>query len=473
MDRFIGRDEELGRLTRLLRRVEDGGRSGRPGTAVLMRGRRRVGKSRLVEEFIERNHVPSLFFTASAQTSPAADLDLFTEALTSCDLPGAADLGAQSPRTWDAALRLLATVLPRDRPSVVVLDEMPYLIANDPGFEGTLQKLFDREFSRLPVLLVCVGSDLAMMERLNDYDRPFHQRGTEMVIPPLNPADVAAILRLPPADALDAHLVSGGLPMVLEEWPAGVTVRDHLADALLDPTSALIVSGERSLAAEFPVEARAREVLGAIGSGERTHGTITRATGGMNATSLGRALRLLIDKRMVEAALPLSTAPSRETRYHVTDPHLRFWLAFIGPHMSEIERGRGDLTVERVRRSWTTWRGRAVEPVIREALFRMREGGLPAETGAVGGYWTRTNDPEIDIVAADRGPVARRLTAVGSIKWLENRPFDGRDLARLIVHRSRLPGADEDTPLYAVARAGVTVEGVTALGPDDLLTAWR
>jgi hypothetical protein len=73
------------------------------------------------------------------------------------------------------ALRLLARALPEDRPSVVVLDEMPYLIRTDAGFEGTLQKTFDRELSRKPVLLICVGSDLAMMEALNGYGRPFHQ----------------------------------------------------------------------------------------------------------------------------------------------------------------------------------------------------------------------------------------------------------------------------------------------------------
>ena len=193
----------------------------------------------------------------------------------------------------------------------------------------------------------------------------------------------------------------------------------------------------------------------------------------MSNTSLSRALQLLGSKRVVEAATPLSTRPSKETRYSVADPHLRFWLAFLGPYLPEIERGRGDLVLNRVRRSWTAWRGRAVEPVVREALFRVREGGLPDGTGAVGGYWTRTNDPEIDIVAADRAPIAQRITAVGSVKWLENRPFDARDLARLLVHRSQLPGADEDTPLYAVARAGVTVDGVHAVGPEELITAWQ
>ncbi|MGP3966958.1 DUF234 domain-containing protein [Streptomyces sp. 6N223] len=214
-------------------------------------------------------------------------------------------------------------------------------------------------------------------------------------------------------------------------------------------------------------------MLGAIGSGERTRTLIGRAAGDMPNASLNRALHLLAAKRVVEAAAPLSTRPSKETRYSVADPHLRFWLAFLGPHLPDIERGRGDLVLDRIRRSWTAWRGRVIEPVVREALFRMREGGLPDGTGAVGGYWTRTNDPEIDIVAADRAPIAQRITAVGSITWLEAKPFDSRDLGRLHVDRSRLPGADEDTPLMAVSRGGVTAEGIQFVGPQDLLTARR
>ena len=52
-------------------------------------------------------------------------------------------------------------------------------------------------------------------------------------------------------------------------------------------------------------------------------------------------------------------------------------------------------------------------------------------------------------------------------------PFDNRDLGRLYVHRSQLPGATEDTPLYAVSRAGGQVDGVRVVTPDDLLAAWR
>lgn len=472
MAEFLGREHELALLDRMLERISRGGRAGRPGRAVLMRGRRRVGKSRLAEEFIERAGLPSLFFAASAQPDPSVELALFAEAVLRSDLPNARVWQDQSPRSWEAALHLLARTLPPDSPSIVVLDEMPYLIAGDPGFEGTLQKMFDRELSRLPVLLLCIGSDLGMMEALNDYGRPFHQRATEMVIPPLSPLAVSAMLSLAPPEAFDAYLVTGGLPLVLDEWPVGASVWDYLADAVSDPTSALLVSAERALAAEFPDQAQARHVLGAIGSGERSFALIGRASGVPHA-SLSRSLTLLTAKRLVEAATPLSTRPSRETRYTVVDPYLRFWLTFLGRRIAEIERGRGDLVLDTITASWSSWRGRAIEPVIRDALRRLPSDVLPSGTAAIGGYWTRTNDPEIDIVGADRAPVAKHVTLVGSIKWLDNRAFDTHDLGRLTLHRSRLPGADESTPLLAVSRSGGTVGELPTLGPEQLLHAWR
>lgn len=471
MDRFIGRELELRLLNGLLGRVRDGGRAGRPGRAILIRGRRRVGKSRLVEEFIETAGVPSVFFTASGQPTIEADLALFAESVGESTLPDTELFRDQAPATWDAALRLLAQCLPEDQASVVVIDEMPYLIKTDPGFEGTLQKAFDRELSRRPVLLICIGSDLAMMEALNDYGRPFHQRATELIVPPLSPADAADMLALPAAEALDAYLVSGGLPLILDEWPSGMNALDYLSDAVTDPLSALLISGERALAAEFPPDSHARLVLGAIGSGERTYSKIQHAAGGMAQATLNRALQLLTAKRIVSASTPLSTHRSKETRYAIADPHLRFWLAFLGPHQPEIERGRGDLVLARIKTAWTSWRGTAIEPVIRESLRRMPD-RLPGDPKAIGGYWTRTNDPKVDLIGADREPIAQRIAFVGSVKWRDNHPFDERDLGALISHRSQVPGANDDTPLVAVARGGLRVTSATAIGPADLIAAW-
>jgi len=469
MSAFIGREAQLQRLDALLSRVTADEET-KPGRAVLIRGRRRVGKSRLVEEFVERAGIPYVFYTASGR-STAEELHLFADEVAGSNLPGAEVFRDVQVASWDAALRLLASAVP-DSGSVIVIDELPYLTKSDPGFEGTLQKLFDRELSRRRVLLVGIGSDLAMMETLNEYGRPFHQRATEMVVPPLSPAEVGAMLQLGAADAFDAFLVTGGLPLICDEWTQGLSLWEYLDAALAEPTSALLVSAERALAAEFPAEAQARTVLSAIGSGERTFTNIGRVAGDLRPGSLDRSLKLLLDKRVVEQDQPLSVKPAgKDKRYRVADPYLRFWLAFLGPHMAEVERGRGDRVLARIKTSWTAWRGRAVEPLLREALDRVLVEG-PLGAGVVGGYWTRTNDPEIDIVIADRQPVATAILGVGSIKWGDRTPFGRRDLAQLVAHRSQLPGATDSTPLFVVARSGCDVDGVTAFGPDELLNAW-
>lgn len=471
---FVAREAQLARLDEMLRRASSG-RDDRPGKALLIRGRRRVGKSRLVEEFLARADVPHVFFAASGR--PVRDeLRLFAQEVAESTLPGAGLFNGVQLSDWDSALRLLAAALP-DRGSVVVLDELPYLAAQDEAFEGSLQRAFDRELGRRGVLLIGIGSDLGMMESLNEYGRPFHQRAREMVVPPLTPADVADLLKLDAADAFDAYLVTGGLPLICTEWSLGASLRDYLRDACQDPTSALLVSAERSLAAEFPVDVQARTVLQAIGHGERTFTMIGRAAGDLPSGSVSRTLTTLVAKRVVAVDQPLSTRPaSKDKRYRVADPYLRFWLTFLGPYLGEIERGRGDRVLSRIEASWTTWRGRAIEPVLREALERCAVNSVRTQNGTpgvVGGYWTRTNNPEIDLVVADRQPVADRVLAVGSIKWLERAPFDRHDLARLHAHRVQLPGAGPDTGLLALSRSGASVDGVTVLGPEELLGGYR
>jgi uncharacterized protein len=471
MHRFIGRDRELRTLRNALDEVREAVGAARPGQCVLMRGRRRVGKSTLVEEFLRQAAAPHLFFTAGGGSAEDELMELL-DAAASSTLPGHSLFAEETPSQWNAAFRLLAEILPDDIPSVVVIDEVPYLMERIDAFEGMLQRAWDRLLSRKPVLLLLVGSDLSMMEALNNYDRPFHQRGREMVVGPLNPADISEMLDLEPAATFDAALITGGLPLICREWQPGTSMWEFLDAALENPISALLVSAERSLAAEFPPQAMGRDVLRAIGSGERTFTNIARAAGGIAHSTLTRATDLLIDKRVVAAELPISLHPSKERRYRVADPYLRFWLAFIDPHMAEIERMRGDLTLARVRDQWTSWRGRAVEPLIRESLARiLPDGELPAAP-AVGGYWTRSNNVEIDLVGADRQPVAKQLLFLGSIKWLETSPFDAHDLAALHKHRAAL--TDDPIPLVAVSRSGVSCSGLQAtFGPEQLLRAWR
>ncbi|MGH3544346.1 MAG: ATP-binding protein [Mycobacteriales bacterium] len=468
---FTGREQELAALHGVLEGIRGNVGAPQPGWCILMRGRRRIGKSMLAEEFSRRADVPTLFYTASGDT-PEAELAQLLDDVAASTLPHRAAFTESTPATWHAALQLLADAVPEDTPSVVILDELPYLMQGVPAFEGHLQRVWDRFLSRKPVLLLLIGSDLSMMEALNSYERPFHQRGSEMVVGPLNPAEVGQMLGLDAASAFDAAVITGGLPLVCSQWPYGWGVWKYLAGALEDPLSALLVSGERAMAAEFPAAAQARRVLTAIGHGERTYSSIARAAGGITHASLSRSLEILVEKRLVVGELPISVRPSKERRYRIADPYLRFWLSFLLPHMDLIERRRGDLLLARVKKSWTSWRGSAVEPLIRDALWRLLpDEQLPISPSAVGAYWNRSNTIEVDIVGADRAPIADELFFLGSIKWREKAAFDARDLAALQRHRAAL--TDAPTPLIAVSRSGVTATGVDAVyGPEDLIEAW-
>ncbi|HET9967354.1 MAG TPA: DUF234 domain-containing protein [Streptosporangiaceae bacterium] len=199
--------------------------------------------------------------------------------------------------------------------------------------------------------------------------------------------------------------------------------------------SPLVVSAPLSLAAEFPDQAQARMVLAAIGNGERTFTNIARAAGGIAHSTVTRTADLLIGKGGVARELPVSLSPSKERRYRITDTYLRFWLAFLGPHLAEVDRMRSDLTMARIERNWTGWRGRAVESLVCEALARILPAqGIPAAL-VIGGYWTRSNGVEIDIVGADREPVAKQRwpgtpgacppagTSTRRCGWTRNRPW--------------------------------------------------
>lgn len=474
MTGFVGRERELGLLARHLDWVRQGRGDGR-GRALLLRGRRRVGKSRLVDVFCERAAVPYVIHQATRGERADEERARFVESVRRSDLPGRDAFDGLTLGGWDAALRQLAIALPDDAPSIVVIDELPWMLEGDSAAEGVLQTIWDRVLSRKPVLFILIGSDLAMMEQLSTYGRPFHQRGLEMVLSPLTPWEVMTMIGLRPADAFDAHLITGGLPLICQEWQEGWTPREFLSHALDDPTSPLLVSAERVLAAEFPTELQARHVLSVIGMGERTFTNIASRAGSADAPlppgSLSPVLRTLAAKRLVAVDTPLSTRPGdRDRRYRVADSYLRFWLAFLERGLADVERGRGEMVAQTIERSWTSWRGRAIEPLIREALNRSDD-TLPGVL-EVGAWWNRVNNPEVDLIGADQAP-ARHIGFVGSIKWLERSAFGPHEMATLVRDAQAVPGSEPATPLIAVSRSGVDVDGLaTSYGPERLMEAW-
>jgi hypothetical protein len=124
-------------------------------------------------------------------------------------------------------------------------------------------------------------------------------------------------------------------------------------------------------------------------------------------------------------------------------------------------------------KEWGAYRGRAVEPLIREAIARLLPDARFGDARFVGGYWTRKNTPEVDLVGIPSAK-PKRVSFVGSIKWKDEAPFDDHDVRALSSVATAVPGTDAKTLLVGVARSRVDAKGLDiGLLPEDLTAAWQ
>ncbi len=483
-DGFFGRERTLADLSRRLDVVTHRGR----GQILAVRGRRQVGKSSLLERFVQSAGAPYVFTAGRYRAATRQQIDGADRALHESRTPlPDLDLIASSPaKDWEEWLNRLA-VPARSGPIVVVLDEFPWLTAADPSLEGVLQVVWDRVLEKLPVLLVLVGSDMAMMSRLAEHDRPLFGRIRPFVVPALNLAEIAHAL--PGWDAtgiVDAGLVTGGYPRLLADLAGSgsATVQQYVHEGLQDPYSPLITTARLTLDAEFPSPQDAARVLAAIGANDTVHpgfndilGSIADEDEKANArTATTRALKTLTDlKGLIEREQPaLAKASSKLRRYRITDPYLRFWYRYVDSGLDQIERGRADLAVARFDRDWSSWRGHSVEPLVRQSLIRLAAtDDRLAKIETIGPWWKKAGrgerDIEVDVVAADRSAPL----LVGSIKWRPGGSIASEEVTELRTHRAQIPGAG-DAKLAAITPDGRPAQGIDlSFSAQDLVDAWR
>ena len=228
-------------------------------------------------------------------------------------------------------------------------------------------------------------------------------------------------------------------------WRAKDTVRRYLERELGEGTSPVVVSGERVIVAELPAHTAPRAVIAAVGTGDTEFTKILNRSG-VGRTSLSAALQTLAQKRIVNRQLPFAGNQTKLSRYTIADPYLRFWLAFIAPNLPLIERRRGDLLLTRIMDGWSTFRGHAIEPIVRASIERMLPDERLGDANFVSAYWTRTNDPEVDLVGHAESYRPKSAAFLGSIKWREDAPFSRQDAAALAAAAHTSPTHQQHHP---------------------------
>jgi uncharacterized protein len=399
---FLNRERETARLEAALGQ----------DAFVVVYGRRRIGKTRLLMEWsapVAGQPRKGVYFLADESS---AELQRSHLALAlSEQLPGFADV---SYPTWQTLLARLAQAARHERfRGPLVLDEFPYLVTAAKELPSVLQAFVDGPAKQINLVLCIAGSNQRMMADVAlNASAPLFGRATDIIhLGPLPPAYLRLARRKAKPTALEmlsAFTAWGGIPRYWElafrssESEDEETRIDHL---VLDPMGTLHEEGLRLLQEEGAPMTEARPLLEAIGGGAHRLSEIAGRLG-KPTTSLGRGLELLQSMQLVERETPfgVSERDSKRSLYRIADPFLRLWFRVVAPRRGYLR--VSDMQARKVllRSAWPGLTGQAWEQMCRENLHRLaaaRLGMLESQPQVFAGAkrWWQGSAAEWDLVS--------------------------------------------------------------------------
>ena len=453
---FVGRQRELETLQTIYQSPK--------AELLILYGRRRIGKTRLITYFLEQQQDTPTFYWVATTHNEAYQLRDFSQAIMHYDPrlngPPTADFTFAN---WENALHHLADVVTlNDRIHLVVMDEFTYLLRNEPAISSVFQKMWDHRLSQIPQLkLILTGSLIGMMAReVFSYQAPLYGRATSQIR--LRPLPYSALLDLFPERRADERVaiygVTGGVPAYLSFFTRANDFVTTLRDYCLVPGSMMMSDPAVILYEQLQEPQTYQSVLWAVASGFHQWSDIAKMSG-LAETALGHYLKVLQELEFIERREPVLAGPkSKNGRYYVRDHFLRFYYRFVMPHIGSIERGYQEVAANKIYAELRPFLGEHVfEELCREWVWAaaMAE-QLEFVPELVGSYWRthRGKKVQLDVVAA--APRQKRLL-IGEAKW--GRQKVGRHLLTDLIKRSqRMPqvAAGWQTQYALFAREGFT-----------------
>ncbi len=385
---------------------------------IFIYGRRRIGKTRLIKEFLKGKR--SIYLLAR-QTSLKENLMTFSRRIGESL---GDDMLLLSPlQNWDAFFHYLSNNS-KER-LVVAIDEFPYLVELDPSLPSILQSFWDELLFSTKIFLLLLGSTVSAMEGLMGSKSPLYGRRTGQIL--LNPMDYFnARLFFPrycTEDAVRSYSILGGTPAYLKLFSDDMKLEDNLK-AQLRMDSLLYSDANFLLREELREPRYYMAILEAVASGYNRFGQIADVTG-LSRSSLGKYLAVLEDLGFIERIVPLAKRRRpRKGIYRVADPYLRFWFRFIYPNQDLIEFGEIDELVSIIMRDLESYVGVIFEDIAAQLLRKMNSMRLlPFRFNKLGKWWEK--DKEFDLVA-----LSSKKALLVEVKWSD---LNERDVERILA----------------------------------------
>ena len=391
-------------------------------TMIVIYGRRRVGKTRLVQHVFKDSSF--YFFVAEKEERLLLD-DFRTILMEQLDyVPNFEDL--------DDFFKFLFTLSDK---KTFIFDEFQNFKKINIGVFSIIQKYWDKYKDERKCSFLFLGSYIGLMKQLfKDYKTPLFGRSDALLnLKPLQYGVCKDILMdLEINKYVEIYSIFGGVPKYYEllENVTDKTLLNIISEQFLDIGAPLLDEGTNILISEFGPQYRIYfSIMEAIAGGASTLNEIANRTGIKN-TSLGPYMSDLINEyEILVRKTPVDDKPSKSKkgRYFIKDNFFKFWFRFIHKNRGFIESGRPEYVLSKIESELDQYIGPVFENICIEFLIRSNdENKLPFVFQNIGSWWNRKGD-EIDIVALNDGT---NDILIGECKW-NNREMDVDTLVKL------------------------------------------
>jgi len=449
--RFINRHDELSTLNSLYE-------SGKPHL-VIVYGRRRVGKTRLLLEFLKGK--PGLYFyiprggeeIVLRELSKTVEKEFFT--------------GFRFTE-FSSFLEYLSRKFLEG--AVVVVDEFQRL-SEVEGAISLIQKFWDEKFSQQRAMLILSGSSIGLIEKVAlKRDAPLYGRRTSTIrIKPLNFVDLREWFPFfAPEDLVKLYSSFGGTPAYLEKVDENKSPEENIIKLILKKDGILHDEPEYLLLEELRVPNRYMDILTAISLGKCYLSEISDLTK-IKRENLTTYLSSLETLNLISREYPVLSRV-KKSRYIITDPFIAFWFRFVNPNKAALELGLEEKVWNNIIEDFNAYLGNVFEGIAKEYIVSKVKSGELAIDADIVGRW-QDGAEEIDLIAYSSH---EKKGALFEIKWKELSYEDSKTILLQLVEKSHHVKMEQK--IYGIVakrilkKEKLREEGYLAIDLEDILS---
>lgn len=424
-------------------------------------GRRRIGKTRLVQEFIKGKKAVYFLADSVSETEQLKNLgriagEYFKDAILT-------DAGFKD---W---YQFFSYIKEKHERFIIVIDEFPYLVGSNSAISSIFQKGIDEYLKKTNLFLILMGSSIGMMEKeVLFHKAPLYGRRTASM--EVKEMSFNALKDFFPGRTFDElvkiYAVFGNVPAYIEKLNPKHDIFANIAELILDKGTFLYNEIEYILREELREPRNYFVILRAIAQGKRKLSEIINETG-FEKSLVSRYLDILKGLRFVEKDIPVTEKipeKSKQGLYRLHDRFFGFWFKYVFPNRSRLEIGRADHVLKSIKDSFEHYVSTVYEDVCLDICKNLMADGLMQYT-LIGKWWSR--EEEIDIVALDE---ETKTAYFAECKWSNKKV--GEDIYKDLARKSQLVDWHNDkrkNRFVFFSKSGFTPKMIEIAKKEDIL----